>query len=215
MAIARSTPMPSTMPRPVRKVAVATSPSSKRGQDDVVDHPADREARRHGEQGEHRGAADGDAEQLRLHRDHRPDESAIAASAFDRTDLLVEHPVEFRLESPVARRSVTGRFYQRVPAISSRVVNTDSSTRSPRDVEPAPSAYVVDDTHGPWRRSKARKALLVVGVVGFVAFWMWALFFASKEAVNRIDDRAWAERAEAICADYDVRIRALEARGLG
>ncbi len=30
-------------------------------------------------------------------------------------------------------------------------------------------------------------------------FWTWALFFASKEAVNRIDDRAWAERAEQIC----------------
>ena len=89
-------------------------------------------------------------------------------------------------------------------------MNTDSSTRPPGDVEPTPSAYVVDDTHGPWRRSKVRKALLVVGVVGFVTFWVWALFFASKEAVNRIDDRAWAERAEAICADYDVRIRALE-----
>jgi hypothetical protein len=70
---------------------------------------------------------------------------------------------------------------------------------------------VVDDTHGPWRRSKARKALLVVGAVGFVTFWVWALFFASKEAVNRVDDRAWAERAEAICVDYDVQIRALEA----
>ena len=26
---------------------------------------------------------------------------------------------------------------------------------------------------------------------GFAAFWIWALFFASKEAVNRIGDRAW------------------------
>lgn len=33
----------------------------------------------------------------------------------------------------------------------------------------------------------------------FAIFWIWALFFASKEAVNRIDDRAWAERAEQIC----------------
>jgi hypothetical protein len=30
------------------------------------------------------------------------------------------------------------------------------------------------------------------------------LFFASKEAVNRIDDRAWAARAEQICQVADV-----------
>ena len=39
--------------------------------------------------------------------------------------------------------------------------------------------------------------LLLIGV--FVVFWTWALFFASKEAVNRIGDRGWAERAELIC----------------
>ena len=40
---------------------------------------------------------------------------------------------------------------------------------------------------------------LVVGLVCFAAFWTWALFFASKEPINRIGDRAWAARAEAIC----------------
>lgn len=100
--------------------------------------------------------------------------------------------------------SVTGRFYQQAPGISSAVVNADPSTRPPTDI--------ADDTQSPWRRSKARKALFVIGAIGFVAFWTWALFFASKEAVNRIDDRAWAERAEGICADYDVQIRALEAQ---
>lgn len=45
------------------------------------------------------------------------------------------------------------------------------------------------------------RVLLAVLIAGFVAFWTWALFFASKEAVNKIDDRAWAERAEQICAD--------------
>lgn len=54
--------------------------------------------------------------------------------------------------------------------------------------------------------------LLVTVIVGFIAFWVWALFFASKEAVNKIEDRAWAERAETICADYDTQIRALEAQ---
>lgn len=44
------------------------------------------------------------------------------------------------------------------------------------------------------------RAAVLVGAVAFVAFWTWALFFASKEAVNRIEDRAWAARAEDICA---------------
>lgn len=43
--------------------------------------------------------------------------------------------------------------------------------------------------------------MLAVVIGCFAAFWIWALFFASKEAVNRIDDRAWAARAERICAD--------------
>lgn len=45
------------------------------------------------------------------------------------------------------------------------------------------------------------RVVLALLFAGFVAFWTWALFFASKEAVNKIDDRAWAERAELICAD--------------
>lgn len=48
----------------------------------------------------------------------------------------------------------------------------------------------------PWLR-----VLLVLVVTGFAVFWIWALFFASKEAVNRIDDTAWAARAEAICVE--------------
>jgi hypothetical protein len=45
-----------------------------------------------------------------------------------------------------------------------------------------------------------RSAVLALLVV-FAAFWTWALFFASKDAVNKIGDRGWAERAEAICAE--------------
>ncbi len=33
------------------------------------------------------------------------------------------------------------------------------------------------------------------------AMWVYALFFASKEVVNEITDRAWTERAEMICKD--------------
>ena len=55
----------------------------------------------------------------------------------------------------------------------------------------------------PWR------IVLTVVVVGFAAFWIWALFFASKESINKIGDRAWAARAEGICAEADVRRQAL------
>lgn len=52
---------------------------------------------------------------------------------------------------------------------------------------------------------RARTIGLRVGiallVILFATFWTWALFFASREAVNRIDDRAWADRAELICRD--------------
>jgi hypothetical protein len=43
------------------------------------------------------------------------------------------------------------------------------------------------------------RVLLTAVVLVFAVFWIWALFFASKEAVNRIGDRAWAARAEQIC----------------
>jgi hypothetical protein len=36
-------------------------------------------------------------------------------------------------------------------------------------------------------------------------FWTWALFFASKESINRIEDRQWAARAEQICATAETR----------
>jgi hypothetical protein len=61
---------------------------------------------------------------------------------------------------------------------------------------------------GGWR--VARRLALTIVFVGFAAFWIWALFFASKTAVNKIDDRAWAERAEAICDDVDAELAMLE-----
>ncbi len=88
-------------------------------------------------------------------------------------------------------------------------VTTDSTTQPPSEAT-IPS-YIPGAEPGPWRRSRIRKVLLITAIVGLIAFWIWALFFASKEAVNKIDDRAWAERAETICARYDLQIRALEA----
>lgn len=52
--------------------------------------------------------------------------------------------------------------------------------------------------------------VLALVVAVFVFFWTWALFFASKEAVNKIGDRAWAARAEEICADTKEQLRLLE-----
>lgn len=60
------------------------------------------------------------------------------------------------------------------------------------DVDTAPN-------DGGSRTSPWVRVLLTVVVAIFVAFWTWALFFASKEAINKIDDTGWAARAEAIC----------------
>lgn len=49
------------------------------------------------------------------------------------------------------------------------------------------------------RRVTVAGVLIVALLLGFVSFWTWALFFASKESINRIDDRAWAARAAEIC----------------
>ena len=42
---------------------------------------------------------------------------------------------------------------------------------------------------------------LVVLLTLIGAMWVFALFFASKEVVNEIADRAWTERAEIICKE--------------
>ena len=49
----------------------------------------------------------------------------------------------------------------------------------------------------------------VAAIFAFAGFWIWALFFSSKEAVNRIGDRAWAVRVEEICVDADAARQAL------
>lgn len=44
------------------------------------------------------------------------------------------------------------------------------------------------------------KPLLIVVCGLIAAMWVYALFFASKESVNKIGDRAWQEYAEQQCA---------------
>jgi hypothetical protein len=74
------------------------------------------------------------------------------------------------------------------------------------DAAPTEGADAPDD-----RRGGGAVRVLVIGVVLVtIVFWTWALFFASKEAVNKIDDRAWAARAEEICADTKLRLRELD-----
>jgi hypothetical protein len=48
-----------------------------------------------------------------------------------------------------------------------------------------------------------------------ILFWIWALLFASKEAVNKIEDTAWAARAEEICVATKAQLRAIDARASG
>jgi hypothetical protein len=69
------------------------------------------------------------------------------------------------------------------------------------------SGVSVADAPAPERpasrwRFVARIAI-AVGLLCFAAFWTWALFFASKEPINRIGDRAWAARAESVCVAAD------------
>lgn len=47
---------------------------------------------------------------------------------------------------------------------------------------------------------KALKPALVVVCGLIAAMWVYALFFASKESVNKIGDRAWQDFAEQQCA---------------
>lgn len=47
------------------------------------------------------------------------------------------------------------------------------------------------------------KPALVVVCALIAAMWVYALFFASKESVNKIGDRAWQEYAEQQCASAE------------
>ena len=58
-------------------------------------------------------------------------------------------------------------------------------------------------------RRRVGRVLAAIGAACFVAFWVWALFFASKEPINRIDDTAWSQRAERTCAAATVEREAL------
>lgn len=50
------------------------------------------------------------------------------------------------------------------------------------------------------RRPRWGSYLAAAGGALLVTFWTWALLFASKESVNRVGDREWAQRAQVRCA---------------
>ncbi len=62
---------------------------------------------------------------------------------------------------------------------------------------------------GPGLRFRIGRVVIAAMLLGLIAFWTWALFFASKESINRIEDRAWAERAEQICATAELERQSL------
>ena len=75
-----------------------------------------------------------------------------------------------------------------------------------------PSVHLVTSTPTAERSRGVQiltRTTLTAVMLGFAAFWVWALFFASKEAINRIEDRDWSARAQQICLDADTARDAL------
>jgi hypothetical protein len=60
------------------------------------------------------------------------------------------------------------------------------------------------------RPHPVRRLLVLLAVFALAAFWIWALFFASKTAINKVEDRAWAKNAEATCAAVMDRLSVLD-----
>jgi hypothetical protein len=60
-------------------------------------------------------------------------------------------------------------------------------------------------------RRRVRPLTIALGVVlaGLVVMWVYAFVFASKDYLLAIDDDAWVEQADTVCARYEARIDAL------
>ena len=89
------------------------------------------------------------------------------------------------------------------PAVDA--VRMHDPARSVVEVDTTAPTVSSDDVDEQRARSLGVRIGFGILIVLFAVFWTWALFFASKEAVNRIDDRAWAARAEGICRVADER----------
>ncbi len=60
------------------------------------------------------------------------------------------------------------------------------------------------------RASTPVRLLIVAGLIAFASFWFWALFLIDKTAVNKFEDRVWAENAEETCAPVKLAVRRLD-----
>jgi hypothetical protein len=58
-------------------------------------------------------------------------------------------------------------------------------------------------------RNPVALAAISVAVTAIAAMWIYAFFFASKDNPDKLPDRAWAARSEAICAGYKEQVDAL------
>ena len=68
----------------------------------------------------------------------------------------------------------------------------------------ATAAPPTPPAEAPFRPSPWRYVVLGIVLV-FAAFWIWALFFASKESINGIGEDDWSDRAQAICEAADAQ----------
>jgi hypothetical protein len=66
-------------------------------------------------------------------------------------------------------------------------------------------------TPAPPSRRRLRPAFIVIGVsiLALVVMWAYILFFVDTTNPNRIADRAWATKAQAVCKNYTDQIDAL------
>ncbi|MFT4655871.1 MAG: hypothetical protein ACJAXA_002075 [Candidatus Aldehydirespiratoraceae bacterium] len=113
-------------------------------------------------------------------------------------------------------RLPTPRFYQRAAHISSVIVVT------PDDADTISNAKagrgLTDGDYGLEPNTRVftpLRVLFVVGALAFASFWFWALFLIDKTSVNKIEDRSWAARAEAICEPVKMSVRRLNLQATG
>jgi hypothetical protein len=105
----------------------------------------------------------------------------------------------------------TPRFYQRAGHITSQVVVTPDDADATSSTNPGGGLTQGDYGLEPNTRVVTPlRALFLVGAVAFASFWFWALFLIDKTAINKIEDRAWTERAEAICEPVKLSVRRLD-----
>lgn len=94
--------------------------------------------------------------------------------------------------------------------MSTSPASTSSSTNG------APSAPGIDTAPaGPRPGRRAVRIVLVVIVLALATMWVYALFFASKEAVYKVNDPVWRDHAEEVCTRYEEQRLALTDTGQG